>query len=141
MNNKKSFILCIVAGALLLLANAVGSLGIFALLGQVSTIPELEPIVPIITMILWVLNIIANLGGIGVIIGGYLLTTAKVGTGKFIIGIAAGMGLIGMIIGIIQIIYVSGFGAALDFFGAVLYSVGGFGAILSIVARRMASTE
>ncbi|MBD3407410.1 MAG: hypothetical protein GF411_14935 [Candidatus Lokiarchaeota archaeon] len=139
MKNKTSFILCIISGVLLIAADAVGSIGIFALLGQVDVIPE--PIAPIITILLWVLRVIAILGGIGVILGGFLLTTERVGIGKFIIGIAAGMGLIGMIIGIIQTIYVSGFGAALDFFGAILYSVGGFGAILSIIARQKASTE
>ena len=47
----------------------------------------------VITLILTILLYIAALGGIAVIIGGILIAMDRVGTGKFVIGLGAGVGL------------------------------------------------
>ena len=73
-----------------------------------------------------------------VIGGGWLMTTDRVGTGKFLIGIGAGMGLFSLIIQIAQNIYTLGAGAALDLFMATAMTTVGAGILLSIAARQMA---
>ena len=55
-----------------------------------------------IQIIFAVLIFIASLGGIAVIIGGIFIGKNRVGTGKFVIAIGVGLGLIGLIVIIIM---------------------------------------
>jgi hypothetical protein len=86
----------------------------------------------IIQVIFAILLFIASLGGISVIAGGLLIGKGKVGTGKFLISLGAGLGLIGLIIAI-YIGYTEGNLTIGSFF-----SIGVIGLILSIVARLLA---
>ncbi len=138
MRNAKEFLMCLIGGILLISIGAVGGIGIFAFLEYIGTVSGLEPLVPIVNIILYALVLIAGLGGLGVIIGGYLMTTQRFGTGKFVVGIAAGMGIIGLIIQIGTIIYQYGVQGGMDFLGATAMSAGGLGVILSIIARQTA---
>jgi hypothetical protein len=79
-----------------------------------------------------ILIFIASLGGLSVIAGGLLIGKNKVGTGKFLIALGAGLGLIGLLISI-YIGYTEGSLTIGSFF-----SVGVIGLILSIVARLIA---
>ena len=78
---------------------------------------------------------IASLGGITVITGGLLIGKKKVGTGKFLIALGAGLGIIGLIISI-YVGYTEGSLTIGSFF-----SIGAIGLILSITARIMAKKE
>lgn len=138
MRNFKEFLMCLIGGILLISVGAVGSIGIFSFLGYINTIPELAPLVPVVEIVLYVLVFIAGLGGLGVIIGGYLMTTQRFGTGKFVVGIAAGMGLIGLIINLAMTLYSGSVQGLIDFLGVAIQSAGWIGVILSIIARRTA---
>ncbi|MHA1770685.1 MAG: hypothetical protein ACTSYL_02955 [Candidatus Thorarchaeota archaeon] len=138
MRNAKEFIMCLIAGILLISIGAVGGIGVFAFLSYVSTNSSLEALVPIVNIILYILVFIAGLGGVGVIIGGYLMTTQRFGTGKFVVGIAVGMGIIGLIIQIATVLFQSGVQGVIDFMGVTALSTGGIGIILTIIARRTA---
>jgi hypothetical protein len=137
MENKVPFILCVIGGALMIYAGVVGSVGIW---GQLITLaasiaPELEGIM---LLILVILRNIASLGGIAVIIGGFLITTNRVGTGKFIIGIAAGVGLIGFIMSVYTLYMAVGVVAFFEILNLLATSAGMLGPVLTIVARTMA---
>ncbi len=140
LQNKKSFVLCLIGGVLLIIAGAVGSIGALEFLSVIGTIPELEFLVPLVDILLKVLIFIAGLGGIGVIAGGFLITTPRVGTGKFIIGIAAGMGLIGLIIQLVKVVYFAGVEGLVNLLEAISQSIGWIGIIFTIIGRRTAST-
>lgn len=86
----------------------------------------------IVMYIFVILIFIASLGGISVIIGGLLIGSNKVKTGKLIIALGAGLGLIGLIVSIIIGITEGSF--TLN----SLITLGAIGLILSIVARMMA---
>lgn len=118
--------------------SAIGSLGFWETIISyiASTFPESAEIM---TLLFGVLMYIAGLGGVGVIIGGVLLTTDRVGTGKFVIGISAGLGLIGLIIYLVQLYMTGGIELVLDVVSLLSQSAGWIGAVLSIVARQMAS--
>jgi hypothetical protein len=133
-----SFILALIGGLLLISVSAVGSIGFWGdiIAFITATFPETADIMVVLFTILMY---IAGLGGVGVIIGGYLLTTDRVGTGKFVIGIAAGMGLIGLIIYLAQLYMTGGIALVLDMVSLLSQSAGWIGAVLSIVARQMAS--
>ena len=137
MRNKVPFLLCLVGGALMIYAGVVGSAGIWGdLIVLAATLaPGLADI------LFWVLVIlinIASLGGFGVIAGGYLMTTNRFGTGKFIIGLAAGMGLIGFLILVVQMYMAVGMAAFLAIFNIISSSAGILGVVITIVARTMA---
>ena len=140
MNNRTPFLLCLIGGILLIITSVAGSIGFFAdlIAYAAASFPDLAGI---LEWILVILSYIAGLGGIGVILGGFLLTRNRVGTGKFIIGIAAGIGLIGLIINLIQIFLVGGALGTFNILALGLQSPGWVGAFITIPARRMASTE
>ncbi|MBS3795515.1 MAG: hypothetical protein KGY80_11490 [Candidatus Thorarchaeota archaeon] len=140
MENKKSFLLCLLGGLLLIITSATGSIGYFAMLEQLHTVPELQDIMWLVDILLNILTYVAGLGGIGVIIGGYLLTTERVGTGKFIVGLAAGTSLIGLLIDLGKMLYFVGLEIVIDFLLIIAQSIGWIGIILSIIGRQTASS-
>ena len=85
--------------------------------------------------IFWILIFIAALGGLAVIIGGLLIYKEHVVIGKILITLGAGIGIIGLIIGIITSVYS---GKADTFFSWLTTSFAGIGVILTIIARFMA---
>ena len=134
MRNKVPFILCIIGGALMLYAGVAGSVGIWGdILTLAATIaPGFEDIM------IWILVIlmnIASMGGVAVIIGGYLATTDRVGTGKFIIGIAAGLGIFGLIMNIYTLYMAVGLAAFTQILNLLSTSAAALGPVLTIVAR------
>ncbi len=139
MQNKHAFLFCLIGGLLIIIQGWTGSIGFFEKLSLINTIPALQPFYPIIEILLYVLTAIAVLGGIAVIIGGVLLTTARFGTGRFVIGLGAGMSLIGLVIMLAQEIWVAGSAAPLlNFISIAFQSLGWIGVILSIFGRRTA---
>lgn len=86
----------------------------------------------IVQIVFAILILIASLGGIAVIIGGVLIGKNKVGSGKFLIAIGAGLGLIGLIVSIIISVMEGSFTIG------TFLSIGMVGLVLSIVARVMA---
>jgi len=113
--------------------------GIFLLIDGVSGFATWEIIKTFVTnhltnneivqIIFAILIFIAALGGIAVIAGGLLIGKNKVRSGKFIILLGTGLGIIGLIFSIIVGIYEGSFT-----FNSLL-TFGAIGVILSIVAR------
>jgi len=140
MQNKTAFILALIGGIILFIEGITGSIGFFAYLPLILAVPELAPLEPVIYYLILILGFVAASGGIGVVVGGYLLTKGRVGTGKFIIGVAVGMSLIGLIIKLVQLIWLSGATAAYDFLVIAAQSMGWIGVFIAIAARRAAGT-
>ena len=141
LKNAHSFIFALIGGIILFIAGVTGSLGFFTYLPLILSIPELAALEPVVYILIYIVGIIAASGGIGAIVGGYLLTTARVGTGKFVIGIAVGMSLIGIILGLIQVVWLSGATAIWDALAVLAQTTGIVGIILTILARRTAKTD
>jgi hypothetical protein len=130
--NKIAGILCIVGGALLVVA---GTTGMKPLLEEI--LMYIQPTVdasPILATIFRVLIFIAALGGISVIIGG-LLTFYVPRIGKLLVMLGAGLGLFGFLIPMMlawyQGIPINGL------FKGYVSSTGGYvpGIILAIIGR------
>lgn len=115
-------------------AGIAGSVGVWGDL--ISYAASLAPgLADVLFWILLILQNIATLGGIAVIIGAFLFTTDRVGTGKFIIGIGAGMGIIGLIILIYNMYMALGFDALLELYNLLSNSMGMLGVLLTIIGR------
>ena len=130
--NKKAMIIAIIAGILLLIAGINGiatweTIKDFVL----DNIGENE----VIEIIFVILILIASLGGLAVIIGGLLFGKDKVRTGKLLIALGAGLGIIGLIVSIVIAIYEES-----PIIGS-FFSIGAIGLIMSIIARMIAKTE
>ena len=93
--NTQAMIIAIVAGILLLIAGISG-LATWGTIKDFVTTHVIDN--NVVQIVFAILIFIASLGGIAVIIGGLLIGKKKVGTGKFIIALGAGMGIIGLII-------------------------------------------
>lgn len=85
----------------------------------------------VIQIVFAILIFIASLGGISVVAGGIFIGKEKIRTGKFLISMGAGIGLIGLIVTIIVALYQNSL--TLGSF----FSIGTIGIILSIAARMM----
>lgn len=91
-------IFIVLGGILLIYAGATGSIGVFETIVDYAKNYLGSTETTILEMLLIGLGIIASLGGISVLVGAYLIRKERKGTRKFIVGIGAGMGLIGLIL-------------------------------------------
>ncbi len=139
MNNQNPMILCLIAGILLAASHFTGGIDTIVFLWLfLSAIPALAPYLPIIGVILLILYAIAYSAGASVIIGGVLLTTSYVRLGKFIIAIAAGFGLISLILVIIWVVLVGGWVALLALGWLIINIPWALALVLTVIARSMA---
>ncbi len=119
----------VTAGILLLISGTSGAASWETIAAFVTKYLMDEPWV---RLILAGLIGIASLGGISVICGAVLIGCGRITTGKLIIGIGAGFGLIGFAIGLL--VTLSQGGSVM----AQYSSMGGIGLLLSILARSVA---
>jgi hypothetical protein len=129
--NKTSMAVAIVAGICLLIDGVSGFATWDAIRSFVINQLNLADN-EIVQIVFAVLIFIAALGGIAVIAGGLLIGKDKVKSGKFIILLGTGLGIIGFIFSIILGIYEG------NFTYNSLLTFGAIGIILSIVARMIA---
>jgi len=139
MKNQTPFALCFIGGLFLILAGYNHGIGtIFLIYGVLHSISALAPYYLVIDIILTILGVIAWSGGYAVIMGGFLLTTSHVRIGKFVVAIAAGFGLISLILTIVWVFIVSGVAGLLVLTWLIMNSIWAIGLILTIIARRIA---
>ena len=126
--NQAMFI-AIIAGILLLISGISGA-------ATWETIKDFVtsqfPGNQVLEIVFVILIFIASLGGITVIIGGLLIGKNNIKTGKFLITLGAGIGLIGLLISVIIAFTQNSFTIG------SFFSIGTIGIILSIIARMIA---
>ena len=133
MEDKKWIVLCIIGGLLMLISSVVGSVSFYALVFAEASKRLGPETTLILSIILMIFTIVALGGGISVIIGAILVSREKIGLGKFIIGLGAGMGLIGLIILLITSLLAGTVLAVTS--GLINGSYGFLGVVLTIIAR------
>jgi len=137
MENNRWILLCIAGGILMILGSVIGSISFFETIFGYLSAEIGETIANVLSIVLQVLAYIAMGGGISVIVGALIVSMNHYRLGKFIIGIGAGMGLIGLIIFIITSL-IQGVIVA-ELIGIILNilhgSYGFLGVILTIIAR------
>ena len=127
--NTVAMILAVIAGLLLILSG-INGLGMWELIKAFVTTYIVDHFV--VQLIFAGIIFIASLGGIAVIAGGLLIGKERITTGKLLVMLGTGMGLIGLAAAI-AIDYESG-----NFSIENYLSLGTIGIILSIVARMTA---
>jgi hypothetical protein len=119
-------------------AGAVGGIGLWAYLPMIVAFLGLPAEVAYyVNLLLSALSWIASFGGVAVIFGSALFLVNRIGTGRFIIGLGAGMGIFSLII-LFAGYFVAGI-APVVWPLIFLNSPALLGAVLAVVARYMAS--
>lgn len=137
MQNKGPFIIGLIGGLLMVSAGAVGGIGLWAYLPLIIAILGLPPEVAyFVNLFLSILNWIAALGGFAIIFGSVLFLFNRIRTGRFIIGLGAGIGLFGLIILLVGY-FLAGI-SPIVWPLILVDSPAMLGAVLSIIARHMA---
>jgi len=137
VSSKVAALMAYIGGTLLLLAGATGSVGIVGTIIEYMIENLGGTTANFLSMVLQVLNFVADLGGVAVIIGGSFVLTERKRTGRFIIGLGAGMGLIGFLL-ILASALLHGWASAIDFLLIISQSVGWIGVIFAIIATLLA---
>ncbi|MFX1580137.1 MAG: hypothetical protein ACFFBJ_10850 [Promethearchaeota archaeon] len=140
MKNSLSVVLALIGGFLLFQVSWVGSIGFIADIAIYAQ-TYFPAAAEVITLVLSILLYIASLGGIAVIVGGLLIAVNRIGTGKFVIGLGAGVGLFGLIILFVEAYLAGGVAALTEILTLISQSIAWIGVILSIVARNRAKSE
>lgn len=137
MRNKVPFAIGVIGGLLMISAGAVGGVGLWAYLPLIIAALGLPAEVAyFVNLLLSILNWIAALGGFAVIFGSTLFLVNRVGTGRFIMGLGAGMGIFSLLL-----LFLGYFLAGISpvvWPVILLNSPGLLGAVLAIIARYMA---
>jgi hypothetical protein len=140
LKNGLSVALALIGGFLLFQVSWVGSIGFIADIALYAQ-TYFPAAAEIITLVLTILLYIAALGGIAVIIGGILIAMDRIGIGKFVIGLGAGVGLFGLIIMLVEAYLAGGVAALTDILTMISQSIAWIGVIMSIVARSRVKSD
>lgn len=140
MKNTLSIVLALIGGFLLFQVGWVGSIGFIADIAVYAQ-TYFPAVAEVITLVLTILLYISSLGGIAVIIGGLLIAISRIGTGKFVIGLGAGIGLVGLIIMLVEAYLAGGVAALTEILTLISQSIAWIGVILSIIARNRAKSD
>ena len=139
MKNQTPFALCLIGGILLIASQFIGGINTIVFLWLfLSSLSVLAPYMAIINVIMFILFVIAWAGGAAIIFGGFLLTTSLVRLGKFIIAIAAGFGLISLILVIIWVLVFGGWTALVVLTWLIFNTPWALGLVLTVIARSTA---
>ena len=103
MENTKWVSITVVGGILIAIGGLVGNVTFFSQIFELllSLYPD-ENLATVLALVLQIFGYIAAGGGFSVIIGALLVGTRRFSLGKFVIGLGAGMGLIGLVVFLIS---------------------------------------
>ncbi|MFQ6125057.1 MAG: hypothetical protein ACE5R6_10710 [Candidatus Heimdallarchaeota archaeon] len=129
-------VLIVLGGMLLIYAGSTGSIGVFETIVEYAKNYLGETETTMLEILLIGLGVIASLGGISVLAGAYLIRKDREGTGKFIVGIGAGMGLIGLILLIVTTVMGrEGLRGTYQLIAGMATGTSGLGVLLTIFGR------
>ena len=132
--NKLAGIIAIIGGILLFISGTAGMVGFLESLHDIVN-ELMGDTNETIENVFWILIIIAMLGGISVMIGGYLIWKDFPIAGKILIILGTSMGVVGLIISLIGALY---HGETDNLMNWLTTSFAGIGIICAIAAQKIA---
>jgi hypothetical protein len=135
---RAAFVLALVGGVTMLIGGVTGGLGVYSLsFAEISMVyPQL---VNVLNVLLPALTAVASFGGLAVIAGGILFLAGRIGIGKLLITLGAGVGFAGIVMGLTTgLIQGQGIVASAQAVFATGQTIGWIGIFLSIFARWIA---
>jgi len=130
-----TFVVAVTSGVFLLISGIRGPTGTYQIvIDQLPNLTQNQQILQIANTIAAILITISLAGGLAVIAGGILILMNRVGTGKFVIGLGAGVGIPWLIMLAITLLTTQQVAAVV----AEYSTIGWAGIILALVARTIA---
>lgn len=123
-------------GALMIIAGVTGTFGVLGELVEGMNVLLGPEFVVTFEITMGILATLTGFGGLGVIVGGLILTTRRVEAGRIIIFVAMGTGVLSLFMCLIQHALVGSL--SMDLSQQVSQSLGWIGAIMAVVARIIA---
>ena len=136
VHNSNAFLLCLVGGILMMLAGVSGTI---QLMGELLLSNEdvMDPTTMMtVEIVTGMLVLLTGLGGLGIIVSGLVLTTRRVQLGRILVALFTGMGVLGLVLNLAQLVMVGTL--TMDLMHQVGQSLGWIGAIFAIIARTVA---
>jgi hypothetical protein len=136
VHNSNAFLLCLVGGILMMLAGVSGTI---QLMGELLLSNEdvMDPTAMMtVEIVTGMLVLLTGLGGLGIIVSGLVLTTRRVQLGRILVALFTGMGVLGLVLNLAQLVMVGTL--TMDLMHQVGQSLGWIGAIFAIIARTVA---
>jgi len=133
--NLLVLVLSICGGGLLIVSGTRGPIGIYEAILQNLPLFIKDPLVLLMaTVMALILVILSSLGGLTVIVGGYLIYKGHVTTGKLMIGLGAGVGIPWLLFILFTLMITQGLTSVIT-----QHSITGWmGIIISFIARLIA---
>ena len=130
-------LLAIMGGSFLLFSGVRGSVGLFGFLLELLSEFVPKPFDTALYLLMMILSFFASLGGVSAILGGFLIWHERLTTGKLLIRLGCGTGLLGFSI---QLIARAIFGpdVLMAFLASLTGSTGGIGLLLCLSAMLLA---
>ena len=133
IHNRTALGLSLVGGVLMIASGASGTLGYLSELQDALDAVYGSTFTFTVEILMGILAGLTAIGGLGVIIGGLILTTQRVEIGRILIMISVAMGILSLIMSLVQLVLAGIF--AMGMMIQVAQSLGWIGAIFSIEAR------
>jgi hypothetical protein len=102
MRNKTGLSLLIIGGIMMIISSAVGSIGIYEFLYDLISTEVHPNLIPILNVVLLVIKVIADWGGMAIIIGAIIIILKQRRFGKWIIGVGLTFGSLALIVWLIS---------------------------------------
>jgi hypothetical protein len=138
-HNKTPFFLCLMGGILLILSGASGSIALAQELSDDFGLLFGSEFVISFEIIMGILGLLTSMTGLAVIVGGLVLTTQRVESGRNIVLVAVGTGVLGLVMALIQSAMAGRI--MMDLGLQVTQSLAWIGAILALQARIIAEQK
>ncbi len=139
VHNYTSLWMCIIGGLLMILSGASGALGYLPQLQEGVSAFHGETFTLSLEIVIGILAMLTAIGGCIVILGGVILTTSHVEAGRIIVMVAMGMGALGLIMSLVQLL-LAGL-LAMPLITQLAQSFGWIGAMMAILARNISEQQ
>lgn len=139
LHNRNAMLLCLLGGGMMILSSVSAILGLLTEVpdGLTSLFGPEFAMSSEITM--GILAVLTGFGGLGVILGGLVLTTSRVEHGRIFIMITMVMGVLGLLMILVQHALAGTIAMGLNL--QVAQSLGWIGAIFALIARIIAEQQ
>lgn len=139
IHNKTPLTLCLIGGGLLIVSGTSGAIGVLEEIRESFTaLFGLELLVSFET-VMGTLALLTVLAGVIVIVGGVILTSHKVHTGRIVILLAVAAGVAGLLMTLVQMAWAGRL--VMGMMHQLQQSLGWIGAMMGIVARTIAEQK
>ncbi len=139
LHNRASLFLCGVGGLLMITSGASGTLGYLPQMQEAVNSFLSDSFLLTVEIIIGILAALTAIGGLGVIVGGLIMTTRFVEFGRITVMIAMVTGVLSLVMSLVQLLLVGMF--TLPLLTQLAQSLGWIGAMMAVLGKTIAEQQ